>query len=373
MGVMQVFLFLQHTIDNKIEVIFTNWTSRAYHTSLSSWKSQRLTLVFYKKDEGMRIRLGYVAMTMNLVDASPSGTLTVTSFNKLAGEESRMHRLRKITEQNLRNTYRILLYNKAFNINVYRFTSKLVPLATHPLVEHWDYTGDFIQEFRQIGNYVKKNDFRVSAHPDHYTLINSSSEEVLEDSVRDLDYHVRIYEAMGLEDYRYKLVMHVGGLYKNKESSIDRFKERFVKLPDRIRKRILLENDDKSYSALDVLGICKDLQIPMVVDVHHHNCVNRGEKLEELLPDIFDTWNGEYFKPKIHFSSPKDEKNFRSHADNIDFEEFIGFMKVARKVGRDFDVMLEAKNKDSALLTLSEQLSELSWFERVNEGEFLVE
>lgn len=320
----------------------------------------------------MKIRLGYVAMTLNLVDASPSGTITVTSFNKLGSEESKLYKLRKVTEQNLKNTYRILLYNKAYNISVYRFTSKLIPLATHPLIEDWDYTADFREQLREIGDYVKENDFRVSAHPDHFTLINSSSSKVLEDSIKDLDYHVRLYEAMGLEDYRYKLVMHVGGLYKDKYNSIERFKENFTKLPERIRNRIMLENDDKSYSAKDVLEICKELKIPMVVDVHHHNCVNHGEKLEDLLPDIFNTWNGEYFNPKIHFSSPKSEKDFRSHAGDIDIGEFLSFMEIARKVGRDFDIMLEAKNKDSALLKLSEQLHDQPGFHRVNEGEFLV-
>ncbi|MCX7884177.1 MAG: UV DNA damage repair endonuclease UvsE [Caloramator sp.] len=320
----------------------------------------------------MKIRLGYVAMTLNLVDASPSGTVTLTTYNKLASEEAKMYKLKKVTEQNLKNTYRILLYNQAYNIHVYRLTSKLVPLATHPLLENWDYVSDFKEEFKKIGDYVKENDFRVSAHPDHYTLINSASTKVLEDSIRDLDYHVKLFEAMGLEDYKYKLVMHVGGLYKDKAPSIERFKENFVKLPDRIRKRIMLENDDKSYSAADVLGICKDLKIPMVVDIHHHKCVNKGEKLEDMLGEIFDTWNGEYFNPKIHFSSPKSEKDFRSHADNIDLGEFTEFLEIAKKTGRDFDIMLEAKNKDSALLKLSEEISNLSGVEKLNESEFLI-
>lgn len=318
----------------------------------------------------MKIRLGYVAMSLNLVDASPSGTITATAYSKLTSEESKMHKLRKITEHNLKNTYRILLYNKAYNISVYRFTSKLIPLATHPAIESWDYVTDFMDEFRQIGDYVKQNDFRVSAHPDHYTLINSSSRKIVDESIVDLDYHVKLYEAMGLDDYRYKLVIHVGGLYKDKRTSIERFKENFEKLPDRIRKRIMLENDDKSYTALDVLEICKELKIPMVLDVHHHKCVNNGEGLEDLLEEIFNTWNGEYFNPKIHFSSPKSEKDFRSHADNIDLGEFTRFLEVAKKVGRDFDIMLEAKNKDSALLKLSEELQELSYAERVSEGEF---
>lgn len=318
----------------------------------------------------MIIRLGYVAMTLDLVDCSPSCTVTLTAHNKLPDNEARLYRLRKITAKNLENTLRILRYNKAMNIKVYRLTSKLVPLATHSVTEGWDYTGDFQKEFKEIGAYIKENNFRVSAHPDHYTLINSASGAVLGLSLVDLDYHVRLLETMGLEDYRYKLVMHVGGLYKDKSASIARFKENFIKLPDRIRKRIILENDDKSYSASDVLELCNELEIPMVLDVHHYNCVNDFLSLDKLLPFVFDTWKDDFFNPKIHFSSPKSSKEFRSHADCIEFEEFHAFLKIAVPFGRDFDIMLEAKNKDRALLQLSSQLSGLSWVREISESEF---
>lgn len=318
----------------------------------------------------MLVRLGYVAMTLNLKDCSPSGTVTVKTLTGLPDEDARLYRLRRITRANLHSTLRILRYNKAYNIDVYRFTSKLVPLATHPMVAHWDYIEDFKDELREIGDFVKENDFRVSAHPDHYTLINSTSKKVLEDSIRDLDYHVKLFEAMGLEDYKYKLVMHIGGVYKDKESSVERFKENYEKLPDRIRKRLMLENDDKVYTARDVLNICNDLKVPMVLDVHHHNCVNNGERLYEMLGEIFDTWKDEYFSPKIHFSTPKSCKDFRSHADDIDINEFYEFLGIAKGIGRDFDVMLEAKNKDTALLNLTEELKRLDEINWINEGHF---
>ncbi|OGO81523.1 MAG: UV damage endonuclease UvsE [Clostridiales bacterium GWC2_40_7] len=318
----------------------------------------------------MIIRLGYVAMTLELVDSSPSGTLTLAGYNKLSNDEARLYKLRKITAKNLENTLRILRYNKAMNIMVYRLTSRLVPLATHPVNSEWDYTGDFRQEFAELGSFIKENNFRVSAHPDHFTLINSSSGAVLGASLVDLDYHVRLFEAMKLEDYRYKLVMHIGGLYKDKAASISRFKENFVKLPDRIRRRIILENDDKSYSASDVLELCNELEIPMVLDVHHYNCVNDFIDLERLLPLVFDTWKGEALKPKVHFSSPRNSKEFRSHADDIDFKDFLVFLRNAASVGRDFDIMLEAKNKDRALLLLSSQLSETSGIRKISQSEF---
>ncbi|MCX7771821.1 MAG: UV DNA damage repair endonuclease UvsE [Clostridia bacterium] len=318
----------------------------------------------------MRFRLGYVAMTLNLEDCSPSGAVTYTTLSKIPDEKARLYKLRQVTKKNLENTLRILKYNKAMDIRVYRLTSKLVPLATHPSLQDWDYTADFQEEFKEIGRFILENRFRVSAHPDHFTLINATDPKILQDSIRDLDYHVRLFEAMGLEDYSYKLVLHVGGLYKDKEASIERFKENFMKLPDRIRLRIILENDDKSFSAQDVYGICTELGIPMVLDVHHHKCVNHGEALEEVIPLAFETWDKQKLLPKVHFSSPKSPKDFRSHADDIDYEEFSLFLRATRKANRDFDVMLEAKNKDTALLKLSDVLAQSDELKRINRGEF---
>lgn len=318
----------------------------------------------------MRFRLGYVAMTLNLEDCSPSGTVTWTALSKIEDEKARMYKLRQVTRKNLENTLRIMKYNKALQIMVYRLTSKLVPLATHPELSGWDYIADFAGQFAEIGQFIKENGFRISAHPDHFTLINTSNPKVLEDSLRDLDYHTRLFEAMGLADRQYKLVIHVGGLYKDKEASLARFAENFIRLPDRIRKRIMLENDDKSFTARDVLGLCESLGIPMVLDVHHHQCANQGEPLSEILPLAFNTWRHEEISPKVHFSSPKSQKDFRSHADDIEMEAFVNFLYAARKTQTDFDVMLEAKNKDSALLALSQKLTRCSFLEKISTGEF---
>jgi UV damage endonuclease UvdE len=321
----------------------------------------------------MRVRLGYVAMTMNLEDASPSGAVTFANLSKISDKEARLRKLRSVAAKNLKNTWRILLYNKAMDIKVYRLTSKLIPLATHQAAEGWDYTSELAQEFKETGDLILLNDFRISAHPDHFTLINSNSPDVLKAAIKDLDYHVRVFEAMGLYDYKYKLVLHVGGLYKDKKGSMERFKENFIQLPERIRKRIILENDDKSFTAEDVLSICEELKIPMVLDVHHYNCVNYGTPLKELLPRIFDTWKEEAYVPKIHFSSPKSPKDFRSHGDYISTEEFFEFLQVSKQYNRDFDVMLEAKKKDDAVFKLVKELESEESVEKITNGEILIQ
>ena len=311
-------------------------------------------------------------MTLSLENCSPSGTVTYATYSKLKDEKAKGVRLDRVSKLNIENTLRILKYNRAMGIEVYRLTSKLIPLATHGELEGWEYSSQFSEELKQLGDYIKENDFRISAHPDHFTILNPVKQEVLKASINDLDYHVKLYEAMGLEDYKYKLVLHVGGLYGDKYSSIERFKENFIKLPDRIKKRIIIENDDKSYTAVDVLKLCKDLGAPMVLDVHHHRCVNNGESLVELLPDIYKTWDCERLPPKIHFSSPKSQKEFRSHADFIDYSDFIEFLNMVKVFNRDIDIMLEAKMKDKALLDLSDRLKSTEDLVYINKAAFQI-
>lgn len=306
----------------------------------------------------MRVRLGFVAMSLRLQDSSPSKTVTVTNITKIQNRRDQIGRLTRLARENLGNTLRILRANEVDRIKVYRFTSKLIPLATHPLFSDWDYIADLKEEFLAIGSFVKSHQMRVSLHPDHFTLLNSPLEDVQQTSIRDLDYHVKILEAMNLDDEA-KLVLHVGGKYHSKEEALIRFKQQFRRLPQRIKSRIVLENDDRSFTASDVLHLCQEINVPMVLDVHHHHLLNSGESLDSLLPQIFNTWG--HLIPKVHLSSPRDEKSPRSHADFIQPEAAVNFLNRAGSIGKDFDIMLEAKQKDLALIRLSTQLQNLGY------------
>lgn len=316
----------------------------------------------------MRIRFGYVAMALNVKDASPSKTVTATTLGKIEDEEARIIKLRKIGKENLENTLRILRYNAAHDIAVYRLTSKLMPLVTHALGEKWDYTSDLRDEFKAVGDFIKENNLRVSSHPDHFTLLNSPREDVLVASLKDLDYHENIYSAMGL-DYTAKMVLHIGGLYKDKGMSVGRFKENYGNLKESLKKSIILENDDKIYTSEEVLGICREVKAPMVLDVHHDWCNPGSRDIGELIGSIFDTWNSQGIPPKIHLSSPKSEKDFRSHADYIDREDLLRFLYKAKEIDRDFDIMIEAKQKDLALHKLMEDIKDVDGIKVINGGE----
>ncbi len=306
----------------------------------------------------MRIRFGYVAMSVLLKNASPSRTVTVRSFNTLEEKNpgSGLYKVRKAAEENLENSLRLLKHNVGNSIVVYRFSSKLIPLATHPLLAGWDYVAELLPRFKAIGEYIKDHGLRVSFHPDHFTLINSPREEVWQASLADLDHHCLLLEAMQL-DRRAKLVIHVGGGYQNKETARARFCDNWQLLPDRIRKRIVLENDDRVYTAADVLRLCQELHIPMVLDIHHFACNNEGENLGQLLPAIFATWEGSDLPPKIHVSSPKSTDQPRHHHDFVNPDDLYSFLTLAGQFAPELDVMVEAKQKDLAMFRLVQDLA----------------
>ncbi|TDT63595.1 UV DNA damage repair endonuclease UvsE [Fonticella tunisiensis] len=314
----------------------------------------------------MIINLGYVAISMKLKDLSPNKTITLKNLVKIDREHWEV-KVESLAKQNIANTIKILRYNNAYGIKLYRFTSKLIPLVTHPEFSAWNWKEIFKSEFQELGSVVKETNSRVSTHPDHFTLINSPRKDVMDASIKDLDYHCSMFELMNL-GYEYKMVIHVGGMYKNKEYSIKRFYDGFFQLEDRIKKRLILENDDKIYNVEDVLTICNNLKIPMVVDIHHDMCNPSKYKLIDIIDDIFSTWKDEKFHPKIHFSSPKCEKEIRSHHEYINSQEFINFLNGIRgKVG-NFDVMLEAKNKDLAVFKLMEDLSGYDHIKKVGDA-----
>lgn len=316
----------------------------------------------------LKIRFGYVAIALSINEGSPNRTITFKAFSKLPDYETKLYKLKALTKQNLETTKRILIYNRSYNIELYRFTSKLVPLATHPEVLQWNYINEFDTLFKDIGIYIKENKLRVSAHPDHFTLINTPRDNIFQASLKDLEYHVNIFEAMELTEKDAKLVLHVGGTYGDKKASIERFIRNFEKLDERYRHRIILENDDKSFTAKEVLEICQKLCIPMVLDIHHHWCNNNGENIEDLLPSIFDTWKTEKYPPKVHISSPKDKKNLRAHADYVDKEFLMDFIRIAHKYSYDLDIMIEAKKKDLALFRIMNDLKDESNIEIINEA-----
>ena len=242
----------------------------------------------------MRIRLGYVSISKTLEDSISYHNITYTEFNKNKDYE----KLDRIILSNFETLENIIEYNKKNNIHFYRLTSKFIPLATHKSV-NIEYVKKYKRKFDKISTLI--GDMRIDTHPDQFAVLNSTKKEVLENTFDILKYHYKMLNAFKIKNSI--IILHVGSSVFGKENSIKRFINNFNKLPDCIKKSIALENDDKIYNILDVLSICKKIEVPFVFDYHHYKCNNNGENYLDYIDEIFKTWKD--LIPKIHFSSPK--------------------------------------------------------------------
>ena len=298
----------------------------------------------------MKINLGYVTLPITL-DITSSHTMTYTRYQML-GPELGNAQLHKIILSNFDALEKILYYNYKNKIHFYRMTSNLIPLATHPEV-HYDFYEQYKERYRQIGKMIHDYQIRVDFHPDQYCVLNSVRNDVVDASIRLLKHHVKMMEMMGIE---MKLVVHLGGGTYGKKAGMNRFMKVFRSLDSNIQSKIVLENDDKLYHAEDILEVCQMLELPMVLDYHHHICNPSKTSIMLLLPKIYETWKKEILPPKMHFSSPASKRDFRSHNDYIEIGHFIDFVELLKQYERDVDLMIEAKKKDEALFRLVRQL-----------------
>jgi len=311
----------------------------------------------------MRVRLGYVAISKNL-DVTSSSMMTYTHYKKL-GLKQAQEKLNKIIMSNFRDLEMILNYNIKNNISFYRLTSNLIPLLTHNDVNI--NINKYKIEFKYIGKIIKENNMRVDTHPDQFCVLNSIKEEVVKTTIGILKSHQKIFELLDIDS---KMIIHVGSSAGGKKESMIRFKENFKKLDIKLQKMIILENDDKVFNISNTIKLCENLNIPMVLDYHHHRCNNTGQKIEHYIKRIVNTWGNDV--PKMHFSSPKSKKEKRAHHDYIDVDAFITFIEKIKFINRDIDIMLEAKMKDEALFKLMRELKEKTNYEFINESTFLI-
>ena len=269
---------------------------------------------------------------------------------------------------------RIFDYLDEMDIRMYRISSDIAPYVTHPdLPQFHNQLEECGDELAALGAKARQLNLRLSMHPSQYIVLNSPNERIAASAVRDFVYHADFLDGLGL-DFAAKIVTHVGGVYGDRPAAMDRWVRAYEELPEGVRRRLVLENDEVSWPVADTLTIHRRTAVPLVFDNLHHAVLNpAGIPENEALRACATTWpDGEM--PKIHVSTQRVAerevtRRVRStgekrtalqapkpgqHDDSIDPGQFVAFLQ--RAEGLRFDVMLEAKQKDRALLALREAL-----------------
>lgn len=292
----------------------------------------------------MLARLGFVGSVL---------TEELTTSRTCRLRNATPERLEELTGANLDALGRVLTFLERHRIRLYRISSNVIPFASHP-VHRGLWWERFADDLAALGRRIRELGVRVSMHPGQFTVLNSPNPAIVRASIDELVYHARLLDALGT-DQASKIVLHVGGLYGASESAaIGRFVGQVLALPDEVRRRLVVENDDRLFDAEDALQVSRDAGIPVVFDWLHHTANPCTRPIADVLPAIFDTWSAADGRPKVHLSSQALDAPAGAHADHVRPADLLAFAAIAPG---PFDCMLEAKEKDRALLRLRRALA----------------
>jgi len=270
--------------------------------------------------------------------------------------------LREKIIQNLKDTLVMIEWNEQNGIKVFRLSSELFPHKSNSKAEPYNY--DFALELlKQIGEKAKQYNQRITFHPGQYNVIGTPREDVLENTIRDLTYHTEVLDLMEMGKDSV-IVIHGGGVYKNKADTLDRWCKQFYKLPEKVQKRIVLENCEKNFSIVDCLEVSKRIGVPVVFDTHHFECyklLHKDENFREpsyYIPFILETWKIKGIKPKFHVSEQGSGK-IGHHSDFIEtIPDYL--LEIPSKYNVNIDIMIEAKMKEQAIFQLYNKYPQLN-------------
>jgi UV DNA damage endonuclease len=284
-------------------------------------------------------RIGYAAINSSFKPR------TYKSIRLKTIESKGIEALITVIKSNLDLLLDILRWNIENDIYFYRFPSNIFPLANHPIIREkfiWEENEEIRIKISKINDFVNENEVRLTVHPDQFIVLNSLNSEVVHSSIETLEDTCLLLELLGGSD----CILHIGGVYGNKQEAITRFIENFQLLSHRVQKYLRIENDDKSYTYDDVLMIANQIKIPMILDIHHHRCLSSSNLTTDMVIDVFKTWGNQ--RPKIHMSSGREFDEDRKHADFITFKD-ITYVKGLLQ-DEEVDIMIEAKAKELAAL-----------------------
>lgn len=289
----------------------------------------------------MRLRhLGYACLNLTL--GTQNRTVRLANL--------RTEKVVPVIAQNLDDVLASLVWNVEHGIRFFRISSDLVPFGSLPTFP-FDWAEAFDWKLREIRRLVKAEGLRVTSHPGQYTVLNSPREEVVANSVDELEHQARVLRLM---DPSGTMTLHVGGAYGDKEAAMERFEQNLDRLSDDARSRLVIENDDTTYTLAEVVGLAERTGLGVVVDLFHHLLNPSGATADEGLVNLLErataTWGRRV--PKLHLSSHKPGTR-TGHADYLAMDDVQRLLDLMDGVGRPdapYDLMLEAKRKEGAAL-----------------------
>ena len=298
-------------------------------------------------------RMGYACINMQLSNQKPR-IYTGRSMIKRTFKSKGINYASELGLDNTKDLFKIVKWNNENGFDFFRITSNLFPWCSeYKLSDMPDY--DEIKSIlSDVGKYVKDNNMRITSHPGPFNVLTSPHKHVVDNCINDLSIHGEVFDMMGLSRTPYnKINIHIGGVYGDKVSAMERFCINFQRLPDSVKTRLTVENDDKAsmYSVVDLYeGVYCKIGIPIVFDYHHHRFNTGGLSEEDALEVAISTWNN--IVPVVHYS---ESRNIEQENDKIRPQAHSDYVyDYIDTYGNRVDIMVEAKHKELAVLKYKE-------------------
>lgn len=280
------------------------------------------------------MKIGYACIPLTINERTSRG-VTLKRFSEDIFLE--------VVKQNIEGLKKILENNESLNIKLFRISSDIVPLGSHSInkIEWYKY---FENELSEIGKFIKKCGMRVSMHPGQYTVLNALKEEIVENAIKDLEYHSKFLDSLGVNPSN-KIILHIGGGYGDKNAAMNRFVENFKRLSASVKNRLVIENDGKIFNIDDVLYVSSKIGIPVIFDNLHHECNHDlVHPIKEIMKKVVKTWKEKDGNIKVHYSQQNSQKQIGAHSNTITIKSFLEYYNEVKEFSPD--IMLEVKDKD---------------------------
>jgi UV DNA damage endonuclease len=236
----------------------------------------------------------------------------------------------------------------AANIKSFRMSSNVLPLFefNEELAKN---NSELLSKFKLLGDMFKKNDIRVTCHPGQFAVISSDSDDVIKNTIKELNYHAWMFDQMGFEHSPYYAINIHGG----KRGNVERAIATINSLPEQTRKRLTLENDESSYNVVELLKIHDKTGTPIVWDSHHHTFNTGNMNVSTACGEAIKTWGN--IKPLQHLSNTEIGMENGSFTERRKHSYYISYIPEIQKqliLENKVDVDVEAKGKNLAVLKM---------------------
>jgi UV DNA damage endonuclease len=234
------------------------------------------------------------------------------------------------------------------NIRSFRISSSLFPLFEFNR-ELAVSNEVLLNRLAVLGKLFRENNIRVTTHPGQFTVLSSDRDEVVQNSIRELEYHAWVFDMMGFEQTPYYAINIHGGKADRSQRLIDVIKT----LPANVKNRLTLENDEKCYNVKQLLQIHEKCNVPIVLDSHHYNFNSNDLVYDDAHSATMLTWG--QIKPLQHISNTEpgmENASFNEKRSHSNLIHYINKHQLDALRDNTIDVDVEAKMKNLALLKL---------------------